>query len=194
MFTVNDIRIIITIWNVYDSGRHRGRMVSCYVFPFFLHNVRSNSISPDLPHPHPHPHPPQYCTTSLSIQLNACTFYTLRWRHNGRDNVFNHQPPGLLNRLFRHRSKKTSKLRVTGLCVAQMASNAENVSIWWRHHDNQPFPSSLRGTAARYRHITHLYSVWPQSFSSHMFIQCCHRRSLIFYSLWPPSFFPHICI
>ena len=41
-------------------------------------------------------------------------------------------------------SKKTLKLRVTGLCVgnspgtgefpAQMASNAENVSIWWRHH------------------------------------------------------------
>ena len=44
----------------------------------------------------------------------------------------------------RHRSKKTSKLRVTGLCVgnspgtgdfpAQMASYAKNVSIWWRHH------------------------------------------------------------
>ena len=42
------------------------------------------------------------------------------------------------------RSKKTSKLRVNGLCVgnspgtgefpAQMASYAENVSIWWRHH------------------------------------------------------------
>ena len=38
-------------------------------------------------------------------------------------------------------AKKTSKLRVTGLCAgnspgipAQMASNAENVSIWWRHH------------------------------------------------------------
>ena len=50
----------------------------------------------------------------------------------------------LLNRLFGCRSKKTSKLRVTGLCAgnspgtgefpAQMASNAENVSIWWRHH------------------------------------------------------------
>ena len=49
------------------------------------------------------------------------------------------------NRLFRHRSKKTSKLRVTGLCAGnspeagefppQMASNAENVSIWWRHHE-----------------------------------------------------------
>ena len=71
---------------------------------------------------------------------------TLRWRHNGRDSVSNHQPRDcLLNRLFRHRSKKTSKLRVTGLCVgnspgtgefpAQMSSYAENVSIWWRHHD-----------------------------------------------------------
>ena len=39
---------------------------------------------------------------------------------------------------------KTSKLRVIGLCAgylpvigefpAQMANNAENVSIWWRHH------------------------------------------------------------
>ena len=50
----------------------------------------------------------------------------------------------MINRLFKRRSKKTSKLRVTGLCAgnspvtgefpAQMASNAENVSIWWRHH------------------------------------------------------------
>ena len=69
----------------------------------------------------------------------------LRWRHNERDGASSHQPYDcLLNRLFRHRSKKTSKLRVTGLCVgnspgtgefpAQMASYAENVSIWWRHH------------------------------------------------------------
>ena len=71
--------------------------------------------------------------------------YALRWRHNGGDSVSNHQPRDcLLNRLFRRRSKKTSKLRVTGLCAgnspgtgefpAQMASNAENVSIWWRLH------------------------------------------------------------
>ena len=71
--------------------------------------------------------------------------YPLRWRHNGCDSVSNHQPHHcLLNRLFRRRSKKTSKLRVTGLCAgnspgtgefpAQMASYAENVSIWWRHH------------------------------------------------------------
>ena len=71
---------------------------------------------------------------------------TLQWRHNGRDSVSNHQPHDcLLNRLFRCRSKKTSKLRVTCLCAgnspgtgefpAQMASYAENVSIWWRHHE-----------------------------------------------------------
>ena len=43
----------------------------------------------------------------------------LHWRHNDHDGVSNHQPHGcLLNRLFRRRSKKTSKLRVTGLCYA----------------------------------------------------------------------------
>ena len=76
----------------------------------------------------------------LCFMLNA-----LQWRHNGRDGVSNQQPHDcLLNRLFRRRLKKTSKLRVTGLCAGnspgtgefptQMASYAENVSIWWRHH------------------------------------------------------------
>ena len=40
----------------------------------------------------------------------------LLWRHNGRGGVSNHQPHDcLFNRLFGHGSKKTSKLRVTGL-------------------------------------------------------------------------------
>ena len=66
--------------------------------------------------------------------------YSLQWRHNGRDGVSNHHSHHcLLNRLFRRRSKKTSKLRVTGPLVtgefpAQIASNAKNVFIWWRHH------------------------------------------------------------
>ena len=43
---------------------------------------------------------------------------SLQWSHNGRDSVSNHQPHDcLLNRLFRRRSKKTSKPRVTGLCA-----------------------------------------------------------------------------
>ena len=42
----------------------------------------------------------------------------LQCHHNDHDGVLNHQPHGcLLNRLFRRRSKRTSKLRVTGLCV-----------------------------------------------------------------------------
>ena len=76
------------------------------------------------------------------ISISYCQ---LQWRHNEPDNVSNHRRLDcLLNRLFRLRSKETSKLRVTGLCAgnspvigefpAQRASNAENVSITWRHH------------------------------------------------------------
>ena len=75
--------------------------------------------------------------------------------HNERHGVSNHQPHDyLLNRLFRSRSKKTSKLRVTGLCVgnspmigefpAQRDSNAESVSIWWRHHFKVTISNSTR--------------------------------------------------
>ena len=75
-------------------------------------------------------------------------FVSLQWRHYGYDSVSNHQHHEcLLNRLFRRRSKKTSKLRVTGPregnslganeFPAQKASNAQNVSIWWRHHDDE---------------------------------------------------------
>ena len=65
-----------------------------------------------------------------------CTFKTLQWRHDGRDSVANHQPRKcLLSRLIRRKSRKTSKLRVTGLgegnspetgeFPAQRASKAE---------------------------------------------------------------------
>ena len=86
-----------------------------------------------------------FCCSMVPVDLYKD--FTLRWRHNRHDGVSNHQPHDcLLNRLlFRRRSKKTSKLRVTGLCAgnslvtgeftAQKASSAENVSIWWRHHD-----------------------------------------------------------
>ena len=83
--------------------------------------------------------------TPLETEVNELDQTTLQWRHNGHDGVSNHQPHHcLLDRLFRRKSKKTSKFRVTGLWegnspvtgefLAQRASNAENVSIWWRHH------------------------------------------------------------
>ena len=77
---------------------------------------------------------------------------SLQWRHNERDGVWNHSLDCLLNRMSRRRSKKTSKLRVTGLCEgnplvtgrfsSQKASNPENVSIWWRHHGNSSLADS----------------------------------------------------
>ena len=58
-----------------------------------------------------------YRYTDLLFQYES-TFSLLHWRHNDHDSVSNSQPRGcLLNRLFRRRSKKTSKLRVTGLCA-----------------------------------------------------------------------------
>ena len=70
----------------------------------------------------------------------ALSILALLWRHNGHGSVSNHQPHDcLLNRLFRRRSKKTSKLSVTALYVwnssrtgkfpAQMSSNAESFSF-----------------------------------------------------------------
>ena len=83
--------------------------------------------------------------SAFIIRVELIKGITLHWRHNAHDSVSNHQPHCLLNRLFRRRSKKISKLRVTGLCAgnspetgefpAQMAGNAENVSICWRHHE-----------------------------------------------------------
>ena len=82
---------------------------------------------------------------ALTNVVSTVSAFSLQWHHNERDGVSNHQPHDcLLNYLFRRRSKKTSKLRFTGLCEgnslgtsefsAQRASNGENVSISWPHH------------------------------------------------------------
>ena len=74
--------------------------------------------------------------TASFFEHTTSYWISLQWRHNGHDSVSNHQPHHcLLNCLFKRRSKKTSKLHVTGLCAgkspgtgefpAQMASNAE---------------------------------------------------------------------
>ena len=115
------------------------------------HNLPNSQI-PQCTSPIMHHFVTEMCTFLRIIVIKcyivgySCNALTLQWRHNGLDSVSNHQPHHcLLSRLFRRRSKKTSKLRVTGLCAgnspgpgefpAQMASYAENVSIWWRHHD-----------------------------------------------------------
>ena len=92
------------------------------------------------------------------LQVHFCSPDSLQWRHNEHDGFSNHRHlGGSIKRLFRWRSKKTSKLRVTGLCEGkssvtgelplQRTSYAENVSIWWRHHGLHQWwpPRSLPG-------------------------------------------------
>ena len=91
--------------------------------------------------------PQDQLMVKISLQAGCHIYVAVLWRQNGRDCVSNHQPHDcLLNRLFRHRLMKSSKLRITGLCAgnspvigefpAQTANNAGNVSISWRHHDH----------------------------------------------------------
>ena len=86
-----------------------------------------------------------YPTQSVQLIQHRTALQRCHNEHNG---VSNHQRlDGLLNRLLRRISKKTSKLRVTGRCErnspvtgefhSQMASNPHNVSIWLRNHEAQ---------------------------------------------------------
>ena len=105
--------------------------------------------------------------------LNKISDLSLRWRYNGHGGVSNHQPHHcLLNRVFGCRSKKTTKLRVTGLCAgnspgtgefpAQIASSAENVSIWWRHHVFILFQIAIWCILnCQIDHKIHLFQVMP---------------------------------
>ena len=97
----------------------------------------------------------------LHVDIFRCVHNILQCHYNGPNGVSNHQHHDcLLNRLFRCRSKKTSKLRVTGLCVgnspvngefpAKIASNAESVSIWWRHHGLQFMSATTHSNIPRH--------------------------------------------
>ena len=68
--------------------------------------------------------------SQLQVGVERCAGWTqysntLQW-HNGRYGISNHQSHDcLLNRLFRRRSKKTSKLHITGLCVGNSPVTGE---------------------------------------------------------------------
>ena len=93
----------------------------------------------------------------------------------------------------RRRSEKTPKLRVTGLYAvnssvtgdfrAQGACNAENVSIWWRHHDTNQIPclhdyvcvsGCERATCTKVYHAT----LHPVHLSSRLHRKCRQRPML----------------
>ena len=111
------------------------------------------------------------------VHQNCAIQGSLQWRHDECDCISNHQPHDcLLNCLFRHRSKKTSKLCVTGLCAGnspetgefptQRTSDVENVSNWWRHH------------------VLSLYSFLSLSFLLTLFWLVCYCSLWLYFRQW----------
>ena len=90
---------------------------------------------------------------------------TLRWCRNGHGGVSNHQPHHcLLNRLFGCRSKKTSKLRVTGLCAGIHRGPVNSPHKWPVTRKMFPFDDVImrsRKFRSRYRGQGQLVPVLP---------------------------------
>ena len=73
---------------------------------------------------------------------------SLHGRHNGHESVSNHQPHDcLLSRLFRRRSKKTSTLRVTALCVGYLPGPVNSPHKWPLTRKMFPFDDVIMFTA-----------------------------------------------
>ena len=130
---------------------------------------------------------PVECLQTVNRIIKAFrVFIALQWRHNVRDGVSNHQPHDcLLDRLFRRRSRETSKIRVTSLCAgnwpvtgefpAQRASNAENVSIFtyqklwnkcWKKSENT-YTRGISIPQLRWWGTCSLFAMKLMSYSSH---------------------------
>ena len=116
-------------------------------------------------------------TSMATVRLSQCQWSnhkgSLPWRHYKRHGVSNHRHfEYLFNRLFRCRSKKTLKLRVTGRCKGTHRRPVDSphkvpvtrkfVSIWWRHYESQPDNKAQhKEWYARYQIIdTHNYFLW----------------------------------
>ena len=149
-----------TIWRpsyLHNGISYTGKTSLCWIRALAWTCCEKRSIA----HTQVWPTPRDWSFNTQVVAWKICCWsqwlLSLQWRHKGRTSVSNHPPHVcLLSRLNRRRSKKISKLRVNGLCAgnslgtgefpAQMASKAENVSIWWRHHVvgvDKPFPSSV---------------------------------------------------
>ena len=92
-----------------------------------------------------------------------------------RDSVSNHQPHHcLLNRLYRRWSKKTSKLRVTGLCVGNSPVNSPHK--WPGTRKMFPFDDVIMTQQTRtYWHIICVTCSWYAKYIDRSFpISCLH--------------------
>ena len=116
----------------------------------------------------------------------------LQWRHNERDGVSNNRLfDCLLNRSSVAESKKTSKLRVTGLCEGKSsvtnefpgrrATNAQNVPIWWRHH---AWCRTVGNSETKRRGGSNIKMPHNQYKDSHLNTTRCYGRLLIIMDFW----------
>ena len=83
---------------------------------------------------------------SLISQMYLGTFSALQWRYNECDGVSNHRHlVCLLNRFIKEDIKVPRQWPLWGESTddrwfpSQRGSNAENISIWWRHHGDQRY-------------------------------------------------------
>ena len=103
---------------------------------------------PDMDNMHA-PHKPMLLHVAKWVP--SCQIQTAQWFHHYDDVIMTMLASQITSLTVVYsivysgvNQRKTSKLRVTGLCAgnspgtgefpAQMASYAENASIWWRHH------------------------------------------------------------
>ena len=120
-----------------------------------------------------------------SLMGEELMLVTLRWRHNDHDSVSNHQPHGcLLNRLFRRRSKKTSKLRVTGLCAGNSPVPVNSPHKGPVTRKMFPFDDVIMRRILQYMHL--LFWLYPLQFLLIDWLIVWTRLHRLFW--WP--FFP----
>ena len=113
VYIVGDERVLVRITNNWWRKHLVLYHIEIIIDEVYAINCSSKSISSE-----------QKCG-KLRYVFNLKIVRPLRWRHNEGHGVSDHQPRDcLLNRLFRRRSKKTSNLRVTGLCFGNSPVNS----------------------------------------------------------------------
>ena len=114
------------------------------------------------------------------------TILSLHWCHNERDDISNHQPHHcLLNRILRCRSKKTSKLCVTGLNAGNSPVTGEFLHKWPVTRKMFPFDDVIMLMLARLpmlvhfdlasRKLTWARGIFYRTYKGHQFIDECTR-------------------
>ena len=132
-----------------------------------MHHADSDSNIMSTPwHENVFPIAGPYCGNPQVIKyfphkgVSKSAILSLQWRHNGHGDVSNRQPrDSLLNRLFKRRSKKTLKLRVTGLCAGNSPRPVNSPHKWPVTRKMYPFIISL-GEILRNSRVACERDVW----------------------------------